>query len=212
MIKNILFDWTGTVSDNLESAYCAAMEVFKQYGAKKISLKEYRKEWEQPYMIFFNKYLPSLTIKQQNESFSQAIKYCPTPRPAPGIKILLKQLRARGARLVVISGDSQKYVLAEIRRYGMQGLFKEVNGGIHDKRLVIKSILKRNKFRPDETLIVGDTTHEIDTGKMAGLKTAGVCWGIQTEARLREARPDYLFHDVKALKAVVINNKKMKGG
>lgn len=203
MIKNILFDWTGTVSDNLEAAYCAAMGVFKKYGAKKVSLKEYRREWEQPYMIFFNKYLPSLTIRQQNHSFSEAIKFCPVPRPAAGIKILLKQLKVKRINLVVIPGDTQKYVLSEIKRYKMNGLFKEVNAGIHDKRLVIKSILKRNKFKPSETLIIGDTTHEIETGKGAGLKTAGVTWGIHSEERLWTAKPDFIIRDIGELARIL---------
>lgn len=204
MFKNIIFDWTGTVSDNLEAAYCAAMGVFIKYGAKKISLKEYRREWEQPYMIFFNKYLPKLTIKQQNDSFSEAIKFCPMPKPAPGIKVLLKQLKEKKVNLVVISGDSQQYVLAEIKRYGMDGLFKEVNVGIHDKRLVIKAILERNKFKPSETLIVGDTTHEIETGKNVGLKTAGVTWGIHLEERLRKAKPDFIIKNIDEFREVLI--------
>ena len=203
MIKNILFDWTGTVSDNLGVAYCAAMGIFRHYGAKRIPLREYRKEWEQPYMIFFNKYLPKLTIRQQNDIFAQEIKFCKIPKPALGIKKLLRELKTKGINLVVISGDSRSYVLAEIKRYGMQGLFKEVNADVHDKRKVIKSILKRNKFRPEATLIVGDTAHEIDTGKMAGIKTAAVCWGIHSEERLRTAEPDFIFRKAAEFKKVL---------
>ena len=60
MIKNIIFDWSGVIKDSAEDQLFAVNEVFQQFGAKKISLEELKENWVQPYMLFYNKYLPNI--------------------------------------------------------------------------------------------------------------------------------------------------------
>jgi len=63
MIKNIIFDWSGTLSDDLIPVYTATMNIFKKIGLKKIPLNKYRTEFRLPYMTFYHKFNKNITKK-----------------------------------------------------------------------------------------------------------------------------------------------------
>ena len=47
---------------------------------------------------------------------------------------------------------------------------------------------------PSETLIVGDSTLDIETGKATGCHTVGVTYGTHSESQLRRCSPDWIIH------------------
>ena len=53
--------------------------------------------------------------------------------------------------------------------------------------------------RPEETLVIGDTTFDIEMGKAAGCHTCGVTYGNQSADQLAGASPDYLLDDLRKL-------------
>ena len=44
---------------------------------------------------------------------------------------------------------------------------------------------------PEETVFVGDSRHDIECGRAAGVKTAAVLWGPFARAHLEDLAPDY---------------------
>jgi len=46
LIKNIIFDWSGVISDSIKIHYFIVNNIFEKFGAKKISFEELRREWE----------------------------------------------------------------------------------------------------------------------------------------------------------------------
>ena len=57
----------------------------------------------------------------------------------------------------------------------------------------------RMNIRADETLVVGDTTFDIEMGKAAGCYTCGVSYGNQSADQLAGASPNYLLDDLRKL-------------
>lgn len=53
--------------------------------------------------------------------------------------------------------------------------------------------LKQLDASPEEAIMVGDNHHDIEAGKNAGTKTAGVAWSIKGEEYIRSYHPDYLL-------------------
>jgi phosphoglycolate phosphatase len=207
MIKNIIFDWSGVINDNLITVYNAAMIIFEKYGAQKISLEEFKREWEQPYMVFYNKYLPDLSKTEEDTAYKAAYKVAASqysPKPYSHIKKTLQKFKNAGIKMVVISSDPSENLLSEIEEFHLQGLFTEVYGEIHDKVEVIHEVIKENQFDPEQTIFIGDTTHEIKVGKGASTKTAAVTWGFQNEDKLKSANPDYIIHNLKELESIIL--------
>lgn len=208
MIKNILFDWSGVINDNLLTVYKTAMIMFKKFGFKEITLKEFKQEWEQPYMIFYNKYMPGVTQEEEAAEYKSAYKLAASEYPFklyPGIKGTLQKFKKAGVKMVVISSDPYEHLMSDIKEFGLQGLFNEINNDVHDKAEIIQQTLKRNQFNPKETIFIGDTTHEVNAGKSANTLTAAVIWGFQNEDKLKTSSPDFIIHNLEELESVILD-------
>ena len=53
--KNIIFDWSGVINDNWETTLLTANKLFKHFNVPEITSEEFRREWIQPFMLFYNK-------------------------------------------------------------------------------------------------------------------------------------------------------------
>jgi len=205
MFKNIIFDWTGVINENVIPAHCASMKVFGQFGVPEISIEEFKAEWEQPYMLFYHKYLPkSLTLEEENILFDKALKQCPKPNIYPGAADFIRKLQVAGKNMLVISSDPTFALEADLKRYQLTDIFKEIRADIHDKIITTKDIININNLVPDETAIIGDTTHEVEAGKKNGITTIAVTWGFQIKDKLQSANPDYLVDDFNQLEIVLL--------
>jgi phosphoglycolate phosphatase-like HAD superfamily hydrolase len=60
--------------------------------------------------------------------------------------------------------------------------------------------MEQHRVRPEETLMVGDSLVDIETGKRAGVKTCGVTYGHAGRASLETVQPDWLIDDLSDLK------------
>ena len=109
--------------------------------------------------------------------------------------------------MIVISSDLEITIMKEIHEFGMDNLFKEVNYEVYNKSAVIIEDIKRNNFKPKETVFIGDTDDEILCGKTAGTKTIGVTWGLHSEARLKKAGADFIAHDFKEIESYILKGK-----
>lgn len=208
MIKNIIFDWSGVINDNLMTVYNTVIIIFEKYGAKRISLEEFKREWEQPYMVFYNKYLPDLSKTEEDTAYKVAYKIAASrypPRSYPHIKGTLQKFNNAGIKMVIVSSDPSENLLSDIEDFGLHELFTEVNGEIHDKTKVIHDVIRNNQFDPRETIFIGDTTHEIDAGKRAGTKTAAVIWGYQNEDKIKSVNPDWIIRNLAELESIILD-------
>jgi len=57
----------------------------------------------------------------------------------------------------------------------------------------IQLILKELNIQPHEAIMIGDSTHDIEAGKAAGVYTCGVTYGYRSKDILTTAKPDLLI-------------------
>lgn len=67
---------------------------------------------------------------------------------------------------------------------------------------VLKAIEKLGVSKED-VLMIGDNYHDIEAGKNAGVKTAGVAWSIKGEEFLKQFNPDYMLQRMEDLLPIV---------
>ncbi|MDP2741828.1 MAG: HAD family hydrolase [bacterium] len=206
MIKNIIFDWSGVIKDALLSHVWAVNKMFEIMGGNEMSLKEIKENWEQPYMNFWNKYYPKLTLEEEQKLYYEVVlrKDCPESDAYSGIIKLIKKLKQKGVPMVILSSDSPETLFPEMKRFGLENIFSEVMVKIHDKGEVIHELMERNSFEPEETVFIGDSNHEIEAGKQVGVKTIAVTWGFCTEEKLKLMNPDFLVHNIKELGEILL--------
>jgi phosphoglycolate phosphatase len=117
-----------------------------------------------------------------------------------GIRETLTAIRnSNGIRrqMAVLSNKPVNPSRAIVDALGIGEFFVHVYGGnsFATKKpdpLGAKTILHQTKTRPEETLIVGDSSNDVLTGRNAGLWTCGVTYGFAPHT-LCEAPPDVVL-------------------
>ena len=64
---------------------------------------------------------------------------------------------------------------------------------------MVLALLERMDIEATETLVVGDTTFDIEMGNRAGCKTCAVTWGNHSCELLQSARPDMIIDDLDSI-------------
>ncbi|HLP86666.1 MAG TPA: HAD family hydrolase [Candidatus Paceibacterota bacterium] len=204
MIKNIIFDWSGVIKDHSMGHFIVINKMLEYFGLNKMTLEQLRNEWSEPYMTFWNKYLPDLTKEQQDVVYKKVLMENFNPKEYPGIIDLIQKLKKEGKNIIVISADHAISILPEIKKFGLQNIFNDIEIGIHDKEETLYKIIKRNNFIENETAIIGDSNQEITIGRKAGIKTIAVTWGLCSENNLKLMNPDYIVRNIKELEKIVL--------
>jgi pyrophosphatase PpaX len=56
---------------------------------------------------------------------------------------------------------------------------------------------------PEDAIFVGDSPHDVESGRAAGVRTIGVTWGAASRDELARAGADLVIDDVEQLPAAV---------
>jgi phosphoglycolate phosphatase len=205
MFKNIIFDWSGTLNDEIHTSYAANMLLFKKFGGPLLTFEQYKEEFELPYMNWYNKYFPNIEQKKVNDAYIEALNYVPKPNCFPWAERLLTDLRTKGDTMAILSALQSVTLRQLIKEHRMEHYFLKVIGGIQDKRHAIKDLLAECNFVPEETVFVGDMVHDVDAGKVAGITTFAVTWGYDSRTKLMKANPDKIVDDISELRSLLLD-------
>jgi len=205
--ENIIFDWSGVVSNDFEPVYLSVMEVFDRNKVPHISKEEFRSEFRLPYGNFYKKFIPNIDLEAEKAIFRQCFARQAPPQAYTESRDVLESLHKAGIKMVVLSSHAQSFIEEEAERYGVLGFLDEVNGSVHDKGEVIEGILKRNKFDPKKTGYVGDMMHDVHTAHKAGVASIGLPRGYQTPKLLATAHPRYTRKDLIGVERLVLGNR-----
>ena len=64
MIRNIIFDWSGTLVDDLPAVWEATNYVLTQSQRPEMSLEQFRAEFCLPFTIFYDRHVPHIPLPQ----------------------------------------------------------------------------------------------------------------------------------------------------
>src|SRR5580658_2601860 len=78
MIRNIIFDWSGTLVDDLPAVLQASNFVLTQAGKNEMTLEEFRAEFSLPFTNFYSRHTPHVPMPQIEEWFHAEFKRAQT--------------------------------------------------------------------------------------------------------------------------------------
>ncbi|HEX2797900.1 MAG TPA: NUDIX domain-containing protein [Immundisolibacter sp.] len=200
MIRHLILDWAGTLADDRALTLAATNDTLAHFGAAPVDEDTYRREFTLPVERFYRRFigdLPRETIDAVFfDHFAQRMAQSQLFAEVPA---LLHICRLRGVALSICSSVPTDILDGLLTRLGLREFFRHIGGGAADKIPVLQQIVAEAPFRPDETLYVGDTPHDIDAAHAAQVIAGAALYGYATEDRLRAARPDHAFADVRGI-------------
>ena len=207
MIRNVIFDWSGTLVDDLPAVLKASNFVLTQAGKAEMTLDEFRAEFSLPFTNFYQRHTPHVPMPQLEEWFHASFRLAQeSVCELPHAREFLEFCRAKRLRTFLLSTVHGDYFTAQCRVTGFDAFLDKPYTGVWDKRQKIHEILAENNLRPDETLFVGDMQHDIETARHGGIHSCAVLTGYNTLDQLRAAKPDLIVEHLGELRRVLEQN------
>jgi phosphoglycolate phosphatase-like HAD superfamily hydrolase len=131
----------------------------------------------------------------------------------PGVKEMLEVLKGRYP-MAVVSARHEKSTLRFLEQFDLVQYFDAVITGLsasHTKPFPDPIYLAAQKMnvKPEDCLMIGDTTVDIRAGKSAGAQTVGVLCGFGEEQELRDMGADLILSNTHEV-AEVLNTQKLE--
>jgi phosphoglycolate phosphatase-like HAD superfamily hydrolase/ADP-ribose pyrophosphatase YjhB (NUDIX family) len=204
VIRNIIFDWSGTLVDDLPAVLKASNFVLAQSGKPEMSLETFRAEFSLPFTKFYDRHTPDVPMPQLEEWFHASFKQAQTSViELPHARAFLEFCRGRKLRTFLLSTVHGDYFAAQCRVTGFDAFLDRPYTDVWDKRKKIHEILAENNLKPDETLFIGDMEHDIETAKHGGVHSCAVLTGYNTLEQLRAAQPDLIVEHLSELRGLL---------
>jgi phosphoglycolate phosphatase len=208
MIRNIIFDWSGTLVDDLPLVWRATNHVFERAGIQNISLDKFRAEFCLPFKHFYDRYTPHISMPQLEEWFHAYLRQAEeTSDGLPHAREFIDSCRRRGLRMFILSTMHREHFARQSVAAGFAECFERVYLEIYDKRAKIHSLLQENKLLPRETVFIGDMQHDIETARHGGVYSCAVLTGYTGLDLLRASQPDLIVEHLGELRALLDENE-----
>lgn len=212
MIKACLFDLDGTLLDTLSTISYYGNLALNKYGIESVENDEYKyfvgngaKLLVERMLKFRNAYTDEMfdkVFEYYNEQYNADVKRYTAPYD--GVTQLIKELRSQGIYTAVISNKPDYAACEAVNTFFGENMFDVVHG--QREGIKIKpdpegaiDILNTLKVKPEETVYVGDTWIDMQTGKSLGAYTIGVLWGFRDFDELKNHGADRIISSPKEI-------------
>ena len=188
-MRLIVFDCDGTLVDSAASIVACATAAFEAQGLAPPTPEAIRR-------IVGLSLAPAMQVLLGRDDPDTALAIAASYRDAfvrrrtdggaleplfPGTRALLDALGARGIMLGVATGKSMRGLEAVLAAHDLKDRFVTLQtADFHPSKphpAMLEAAMREAGAGPLETMIVGDTTFDIDMGVKAGCVPVGVSWG-----------------------------------
>jgi phosphoglycolate phosphatase len=201
-LTNFIFDWSGTLVDDLPPVIAATNAVLAHCGRPTLTRDDFLREFELPFQKFYDRLIPGVPLTSLEPVFHAAFERSEDRAlPLPHAHDFLNWCRAQGHRCFVLSAAHPAHLESQSREFGFDPYFEAVHAGVRDKTERIHHLLESHALEPAVTTFIGDMTHDIETARHGGVHSVAVLTGYQDEARLSGVAPDVMVRDLAELLA-----------
>ena len=121
-----------------------------------------------------------------------------------GVLPMLAELKARHHWLAVATGKSRMGLDNVLATRDLKGIFDasrtaDETAGKPDPRM-LNELMRQFGTEPERTLMVGDTTHDLQMARNAGCASLGVSYGAHPPSEFEALGPRAILHSAQALR------------
>jgi len=208
VIRNVIFDWSGTLVDDLPAVWKATNYVLSQADREELTLEQFRAEFCLPFTQFYDRYVPHISLPQLETWFHSRFKQVQdSVVELPHAREFLEFCRARGLRTFLLSTVHRDHFEVQKVTTGFAEYLERPYVQVWDKRTMIHEILAENRLQPEETVFIGDMQHDVETAKHGGVHSCAVLTGYNGLEQLRASEPDLIVEHLRELQGILEQNE-----
>ncbi len=210
MFRNLIFDWSGTLGNDMDLTIEATNYVLAQYGLAPLDVKQFRAEFQLPYPDYYAWKTPGARLEDLENYYRFAFDHSETPVTLiPHAREFMEWCRAQGIRCFALTSMDPKAFDAQSTQLGIKPYFEGIHSGIHNKEHYIPNVMAQHGLLPEETAFIGDMQHDIRAAHCAGITGIGVLTGYNNAEQLAEAEPELTVPHLGVLRQLL--EKGMRG-
>ncbi|MFV0367432.1 MAG: HAD-IA family hydrolase [Hyphomicrobiaceae bacterium] len=215
-MKLVLFDCDGTIVDS-QHAISAAMEIaFAEHGLVPPERSRIIEVVGLSLLTAVRELIPDgahdvvyRVSETYKDAFSSLRRQAAHEEPLFPLarETIMSIAQVPGIMLGLATGKSRRGVDAVIERENLHGIFETIqtaddNPSKPHPGMVLKAMNETGRL-PDQTLVVGDTTFDMEMARSARAKAVGVTWGYHPRAALTKAGADALIESYAELPGTI---------
>lgn len=194
MIKQILWDWNGTLLDDLLYGLDVRNRIFPAFGLSAAdSVEDYHAQFTFPIRIYYERagVTDENFVAVAHAWMDEYVRgFSTVPLHTDALETL-RRFADAGLRQVMLSATKRDMLLEQIAQFDIQHYFYQVLGlgDIYagSKEEIGRQYLQNCGVAPEETLMIGDTLHDADVARAIGAKCVLVARGHQSRGTLLTA-------------------------
>ena len=216
MSKLIVFDVDGTILDSQSLYNRVTLEYSQKQGLPEPNLEKIRHGYGDPHAHDFGwgvskdeQYRHMIATCELTDEYSMSGEPHYTPQLFSGVPEALSHLKDNSYTLAIITSKPEAPLLHLLDTHNVRHYFATHRTQDDIRRRnqrekphpdMLHNVMKELKFKPKDTVMIGDTTMDIRMGRSAGTHTIGVTWGAHPKGHLVEAGAHHIvethFDDV----------------
>ncbi|MEE4245416.1 MAG: HAD-IA family hydrolase [Kangiellaceae bacterium] len=210
----IIFDWDGTLMDSTPRIVAAVQETARvidlpipnDAAIKHIIGLSLDTAFQRLFPRHFDDYADHL-FKEYRYQYIDG-DHVPTPL-FDGIERLLKQLHSDQKQLSVATGKARRGLSRVIQGSQIESLFVDSicadEAESKPSAQMLDKLLDRNNWQASDCVMVGDTSHDINMAKNAGVESIAVSYGAHSYDYLVESKPTQIANSVSQLEELLLS-------
>lgn len=214
MVKLVIFDYSGTLVNDLRESWQAISKIVELYGKKSDTLEQFRWNWKLPYWDYliekkgftpeeaYDERIPKLYIEFYKELIDRVT-------PFSDVKETILELAAKSIKLAIVSQTPRDLISNVMGKYDLSRYFDDrLVLGFHDYKKQkpcpesILLVLNELGLNGSEAVYVGDMREDIIAAKRAGVIPAAIYreeGSYHPRAYLEKENPAIMITDLREL-------------
>lgn len=196
-VKQIIWDWNGTLLNDMEMCVEVINEMLPRYNLKTLSIAHYKEVFGFPVKDYYKKI--GFNFDQNPfevvglefmDSYFKKLDNCPLFEEAI---IVLEYFEKKGLNQLVLSAMEDNALEKNLEQKGIRHFFNRVQGINNHlasgKEELAKGLIKKSGFSASESLVIGDTLHDLQVAKAIGSPCVLIAQGHISKERLIKEHP-----------------------
>ena len=211
-IRTVLFDLDGTLIDSIAMILASYHHTLASHGHPPVADAEWLRGVGTPLRVQLG---PWARTPEELEKLAATYRrynlehHDRMVTVFPGVVELVRRLADAGFRMGVVTSKTREGTLRGLTLAGIESWFEVLvcaDDVMHPKphRQPVDHAVAALAVEPSEALFVGDSIHDLQSGRAAGVRTGAALWGPFPRGALEPGSPDYWFETPAALGALLL--------